>query len=66
MLVDVHASQIGDETLVAELLHVEDQDTLDLLMLATVALGPRNSPSSSGMLKRGRLLTASSSVGDRS
>ena len=39
MLVNIHARKIGDEPLVAVLLHIEDQNTLSLLVFPDIALG---------------------------
>ncbi len=44
MPMDVHAGEVGDETLIAILLDVEDQDALRLLVLATIALCAKKQP----------------------
>ena len=63
---DVLPGDVRHEGLVAVALRVEDEAALALLPASPNRFAPRNSPSSSGMLKRGRPLVASSSVRDMS
>ncbi len=41
MRMDVHSSEIGDESLIPKLLNIKNEESLELLLCVAVSLGPQ-------------------------